>query len=52
MASTTSFTIGTTSTRFWVLRPHASPSRILLVAALAIWSPRRSTSSPLMMIAL
>ncbi|KAJ7943319.1 alpha-1,4-glucan-protein synthase [UDP-forming] 1 [Quillaja saponaria] len=45
-----SYTIEMTLTGFWVPRLLAFHSRILLVAALAIWSPRRSTSSQLMMI--
>ncbi|XP_040956581.1 uncharacterized protein [Gossypium hirsutum] len=47
-----SFTIGTTSTGFWVLRILLSLSRILLVGALGTWFPRRNTSIPLMMTAL
>ncbi|PPD87867.1 hypothetical protein GOBAR_DD15206 [Gossypium barbadense] len=47
-----SFTIGTTSTGFWVLRILLSLSRILLVGALGTWLPRRNTSIPLMMAAL
>ncbi|TYH77167.1 hypothetical protein ES332_D04G134200v1 [Gossypium tomentosum] len=39
-----SFTIGTTSTGFWVLRLLVSLSRILLVGALGTWFPRRNTS--------
>ncbi|KAK8274918.1 hypothetical protein V6Z11_D10G104100 [Gossypium hirsutum] len=47
-----SFTIGTTSTGFWVLRILLSLSRILLVGALGTWFPRRNTSILLMMTAL
>ncbi|KAL0291615.1 UNVERIFIED_CONTAM: putative UDP-arabinopyranose mutase 1 [Sesamum calycinum] len=50
--STTSSTIGTTSTGSWAQRPPASPSRTLPAAASGFWSRRRSTSSPLMTIAL
>jgi hypothetical protein len=47
-----SSTIGMILIGFWVPRLLASHSRILLVAALVTWSPRRSISTPLMMIAL
>ena len=52
MGSTTSFTIGTIWTKFWVPRLDVPPSSALPVDALASWCPRKSTSSPLMIIAL
>ena len=51
-ASTMSSTIATISTGFSVPKPLAFPSRTLLAVASATWSPRRSTSTPSMMIAL
>ena len=41
-----------TSTRSWAPKPLASHSKIAHADALAIWSPKRNTSTPSMMIAL
>lgn len=51
-ALTLNFITVTILTAFWVLRLLVFRSRILLVDALVLWSPRRSISLLLMMIAL
>ena len=51
-ALTMSSTTAMTSTGSLAPRPIASPSRTLHAVALATWSPKRSTSTPLMMTAL